>query len=79
VAASSLSAAGEKDFASLSHYLAVSEPVVDLLPEHFLPVRARADIDATALHQVAVAGKLLYAHSSLTCALPREISPPTVP
>jgi hypothetical protein len=62
LAASSLSAAEDKDFASLSRYLAVSEPVVDRLPAHFLPGRARADIDATALHQIAVAGKLIYAH-----------------
>ena len=47
--------------ASLFRYLAVSEPVVDLLPEHFIPDRAGVDIDATALHQIAVAGKLIYA------------------
>lgn len=66
MAASSLPAAGEKDgekdFASLSRFLAVSEPVVDLLSEHFLLDRARASIDAYALHQIAVAGKLVYAH-----------------
>jgi len=41
--------------------LAVDEPVVDLLPEHFIPDRPGVDIDATALHQIAVAGKLIYA------------------
>jgi hypothetical protein len=59
--ASSLSAVDEKDLASLARYLAVGEPVVDLLPEHFIPDRPGADIDATALHQIAVAGKLIYA------------------
>ncbi len=62
LAATSLPADHGEDFATLSRFLAVNEPVVDLLPEHFLLDRARASTDTAVLHQIAVAGKLVYAH-----------------
>ena len=61
-AVASLAEARDTASATLFPFLTVSEPVVDLLPEYFLLDGARASVDESTLHQLAVAGKLLYAH-----------------
>ena len=61
-AVASLPEAREAAAETLFTFLTVSEPVVDLLPEYFLLDRARASVDQGTLQQLALAGKLLYAH-----------------
>ena len=40
----------------------VTEPVLDTLPVRFLPMGDRGSVSGDVLHELAVAGKLIYAH-----------------
>ena len=40
----------------------VTEPVLDTLPVSFLPMGVKGSVNGDVLHELAVAGKLVYAH-----------------
>jgi hypothetical protein len=62
-AALSLSLARERIFESYYKYLTVDEPVVHLMPLHFLPHSSRERVGEGPLRELAVAGKLEYARN----------------
>ena len=53
----------EKTFESFYLYLTVDEPVVHLMPLHFLPDTAREQVEEDSLRELGVAAKLEYARN----------------
>ena len=59
----SLAGAQGEVLASFLPFVVAPEPVVELLPSLFVPERAARSVSGKALHEIAVAGKLLYAQA----------------